>query len=41
MAQALAEGRTVCSVASRCAVPLDRLPVALQTNPDRWRRHLM
>jgi hypothetical protein len=41
MARALAEGRTVLGGNPLRKVPLEGLPVALQSNPERWRRHLM
>lgn len=41
MARALAEGRTVLGGTPLRRVPLDGLPVALQSDPDRWRRHLL
>jgi beta-1,4-mannosyl-glycoprotein beta-1,4-N-acetylglucosaminyltransferase len=41
MACALAEGRTVLGGKALLKVPLDGLPVALQSDPDRWRRHLL
>jgi beta-1,4-mannosyl-glycoprotein beta-1,4-N-acetylglucosaminyltransferase len=41
MAQALAEGRTVLGDNPLRKVPLDGLPVALQSDPERWRHHLM
>jgi hypothetical protein len=41
MTSALARGRSVLSGAPLLKVPLDGLPVALQSDPERWRRHLM
>jgi beta-1,4-mannosyl-glycoprotein beta-1,4-N-acetylglucosaminyltransferase len=41
MASALAEGRSVLGGKPLRRVPLDELPVALQSDPERWRRHLL
>ena len=41
MANALAEGRSVLGGSALRRVPLDDLPVALQSDPERWRRHLL
>jgi beta-1,4-mannosyl-glycoprotein beta-1,4-N-acetylglucosaminyltransferase len=41
MAGALAAGRSVLGESDLRRVPLDRLPLALQSDPERWRRHLM
>jgi beta-1,4-mannosyl-glycoprotein beta-1,4-N-acetylglucosaminyltransferase len=41
MASALAEGRSVLGGKPLRRVPLDELPVALQKDPERWRRHLL
>ena len=41
MASALAEGRTVLGGRALRKVPLDGLPIALQADPERWRRYLM
>jgi hypothetical protein len=41
MTSALARGRSVLGGSPLLRVPLDGLPVALQSDPERWRRHLM